>query len=33
VMHLALGDRVRERPHDMLLTDDVGERARAVATV
>ena len=33
VVDLPLLDGVAERAHDVLLTDDVGERARAVAAV
>ena len=33
VVDLALLDRVAQRAHDVLLADDVGERARAVAAV
>ena len=33
VVHLVLLDRVRQRAHDVLLSDHVGERARSVSAV
>ncbi len=33
VVDLAAGDGVRQRPHDLLLADDVGERAGAMAAI